>query len=314
MPVIERIQILVYSFAVASGIVFGVAQPEISATLDVAVWPVLALLLFVTFVHTPLRHMRDSFRDVRFLAAAVVGNFVFLPLVVWLLLQFTPTDPALRLGILLVLLVPCTDWFIPFARMGGGDAARAMAFTPLSLLLQFLLLPLYLWLFIGDGFDATFARTEMLTAFVGLILLPLVLAVVTQQAREGSIIHRTTTLLRPLPVPLLALVVFLIAASQADRVAHDVRAIVPAAIVFVLFLAAAAVLAKGFASALRLPPPQARVLAFSFGTRNSFVVLPLALALPAGWELAALVIVFQSLVELVGMAVYLVIVPRILFR
>ena len=36
-------------------------------------------------------------------------------------------------------------------------------------------------------------------------------------------------------------------------------------------LAAAAVLAKVFAGALRLPPPQARVLAFSFGTRNSFV-------------------------------------------
>lgn len=65
---------------------------------------------------------------------------------------------------------------------------------------------------------------------------------------------------------------------------------------------------------MQFPSPQARVLAFSFGTRNSFVVLPLALALPAGWELAALVIVLQSLVELLGMAVYLVLVPRILFR
>jgi ACR3 family arsenite efflux pump ArsB len=82
----------------------------------------------------------------------------------------------------------------------------------------------------------------------------------------------------------------------------------------VLFLVVAAVLAKVAAAMFRLPRPQARVLAFSFGTRNSFVVLPLALALPAGWELAALVIVLQSLVELLGMAVYLVIVPRILFR
>jgi arsenite transporter len=278
------------------------------------VWPVLGLLLYVTFVQTPLWHLRDSFRDVRFLAVAVVGNFVLLPLVVWALLQFAPPDPSVRLGVLLVLLVPCTDWFIPFARMGGGDTARAIAWTPLSLLLQFILLPLYLWFFIGDGFDATLARTEMLTAFVGLILLPMVIALLTQHAREDCTIHRMSTLFGPLPVPLLALVVFLIAASQAHRVADDLRVIAPVAVIFVLFLVVAAVLAKVAAAMFRLPRPQARVLAFSFGTRNSFVVLPLALALPAGWELAALVIVLQSLVELLGMAVYLVIVPRILFR
>ena len=47
------------------------------------------------------------------------------------------------------------------------------------------------------------------------------------------------------------------------------------------------------------------------GTRNSFVVLPLALSLPAGWELAALVIVLQSLVELFGMLFYLWWLPRL---
>lgn len=314
MQLIERIQILVYLAAIMAGVALGVVRPEFAPTLSVVVWPVLGLLLYVTFVQTPLRHLRDSFRDVRFLAAAVVGNFVLLPAIVWALLHLAPDDAAIRLGVLLVLLVPCTDWFIPFARMGGGDAARAIAFTPLSLLLQFLLLPLYLWIFVGDGFDAAFARAEMLTAFVGLILLPLALAAVTQGAKEGGATHRMTMRLGPLPVPLLALVVFLIAASQAHFVADELHVITPVAIIFVVFLAAAAALAKAVAAAVRLPSTQARVLAFSFGTRNSFVVLPLALALPAGWELAALVIVLQSLVELLGMAVYLVIVPRILFR
>ena len=51
---------------------------------------------------------------------------------------------------------------------------------------------------------------------------------------------------------------------------------------------------------------------FSLGTRNSFVVLPLALALPPEWRLAIVVIVFQSLVELLGVLVYLKAVPRLL--
>lgn len=50
------------------------------------------------------------------------------------------------------------------------------------------------------------------------------------------------------------------------------------------------------------------------GTRNSFVVLPLALLLPAGWEVAAVVIVVQSLVELFGMVAYVWVIPRHLFR
>lgn len=56
-----------------------------------------------------------------------------------------------------------------------------------------------------------------------------------------------------------------------------------------------------------------RALAFSLGTRNSFIVLPFALALPAGWESTAVVIVGQSLVELFGMVLCLWLLPHDLF-
>jgi len=84
-------------------------------------------------------------------------------------------------------------------------------------------------------------------------------------------------------------------------------------LVFVAFLLIAGLLACLLARRFRLPPSQGRVLAFSFGTRNSFVVLPLALALPPSYELAVVAIVFQSLVELFGMVVYLWWVPHRLF-
>ena len=45
-------------------------------------------------------------------------------------------------------------------------------------------------------------------------------------------------------------------------------------------------------------------------TRNSFVVLPFALALPVHQQAAAVVIVLQSLVELLGMLVLLALVRR----
>ena len=50
---------------------------------------------------------------------------------------------------------------------------------------------------------------------------------------------------------------------------------------------------------------------FSGATRNSLVVLPLALALPAPLSLAPVVVVTQTLVELVGMVIFVRLVPRL---
>jgi len=115
------------------------------------------------------------------------------------------------------------------------------------------------------------------------------------------------------PVPLLGFTVFLIAAAHAGAVANvlgQLAGVVPA---FVLFLVLAVLVAKLMARWFALPADQGRTLAFSFGTRNSFVVLPLALSLPAGWEATGLVIVTQSLVELCGMVIYMWAVPGRIF-
>ena len=113
---------------------------------------------------------------------------------------------------------------------------------------------------------------------------------------------------------MLAVLVFLIAGAQADS-AFDVGPVLLTLLpVFVGFMLVAAVLARGLTRWLRLPMDAGRTLAFSLGARNSFVVLPFALALPAGWETAVLVIVLQSLVELFGMVLYLWWLPRHLFR
>ena len=97
------------------------------------------------------------------------------------------------------------------------------------------------------------------------------------------------------PVPLLALVIILVATTQA-------------------YLAGAMLLSRILARVAHLPTGAGRTLAFSLGTRNSFLVLPFALTLPHGWEIAAIVVVVQSLVELLGMVVALWFVPRVLFR
>lgn len=311
---IEKYQVLIYFAAVGSGLIVGMAQPMWLGTLEAMLRPVLALLLYTTFTQVPLAHLRESIADRRFILAAVVGNFLIVPALVAGLAQFLPGDVAIRLGVLMVLLVPCTDWFITFTHLGGGDTRRAIAFAPVSLLLQGLLLPLYLWLFLDEALGAAMLWREMLIAFGSLILLPLLGAWLTERWAEGE--PRRRGMLGRLawfPLPLLAVVVFTIAATQVNLVAGSLAALGRLLLIFVAYLLLAGLIARGLARAFRLPTAQGRVLAFSLGTRNSFVVLPLALALPPAFGLAVVAIVFQSLVELVGMVTYLWWVPRRLF-
>lgn len=110
-------------------------------------------------------------------------------------------------------------------------------------------------------------------------------------------------------MPLLAAVLFSIAATQVGSVTTLGGVLLQVLPIFVAYLALAALLGRTLGRAFALAPPAARTLTFSFATRNSFVVLPIALALPEAWQAAVVVIVFQSLVELFGMVAFLRLVP-----
>lgn len=310
----ERYQGGIYLAAAMLGLLSGHLVPSWAGLLDTAIWPVLGLLLYCVFTQLPRGRLRQALGDGRFLVAALVGNFVLIPPLVFGLLFLLPEDPAIRLGVLLVLLVPCTDWFLSFTHMGGGAVDRATAFAPVSLLVQMLLLPVFLWAFLGGETLVSLAHAEMLTAFVAVILTPLILARVSAWgAARWGFLQRPVRGLSAMPVPLLALVIFMVAASQSTLVTASLPLLGHLAVIFVIYLVMAVVLARCLSSLFELPVGQGRTLAFSFGSRNSFVVLPIALSLSSGHELAVVVIVFQSLVELFGMLAYLRWLPTRIF-
>ncbi|WP_355661858.1 arsenic resistance protein [Halomonas salifodinae] len=313
---LERYQVGLYLLAVGIGLWVGAYWGSLAEALTAGLWPLLGALLYATFTQVPLVGAWRRLARTRLLAAALVGNFLVIPLLLWGLAQL-PLAPPVLLGILLVLLVPCTDWFLVFTHLGGGDTPAALALTPLSLLLQLLLLPVYLWWFLDQAALAGLLRQELLGAFVGLILLPLGAAWLTErwagscpsERRPGR--QRLVAGLGWLPVPLLALVLFLVAAGQVGVVSDHSGLLLGLVPLFAAFLGVALGLAWLLSRAFRLPAAQGRVLAFGFGSRNSFVVLPLALALPAGFEATVSVVVIQSLVELLGMLLFLRWVPRL---
>ncbi|MDP2411403.1 MAG: hypothetical protein Q8M26_14105 [Pseudolabrys sp.] len=91
---LERHQVWLYLAAILAGLALGSVAPGVSVTFEALLWPALGLLLYTTFTQVPLTHLPDAFRDGRFMAANILGNFIVVPLAVWGLLIFVPDDPA----------------------------------------------------------------------------------------------------------------------------------------------------------------------------------------------------------------------------
>jgi ACR3 family arsenite transporter len=309
----ERRQVAVYLGAIAAGALVGWAAPGAGPGLEHAINPVLGALLFVTFLQVPAAQLLRSARGGRFLGAALTVNFAVVPLVVAAMFTLLPDDQAVRLGVLLVLLCPCVDYVIVFSGLAGADHHRLLAVTPVLLLVQLLLLPPFLLLFLGSGLAGIVHVGPFLRAFLYLIVIPLALAWTLQawaarrpagRKASGAV---TTTM-----VPLMAATLLTVVGSQIPQLGGhlgDVGAVIPFFVVFLLVMAFAG---RAVARLFRLDVPASRAIVFTGATRNSLVILPLALALPDDLAVSAVVVVTQTLVEVLGMVAYVRLIPRLL--
>jgi ACR3 family arsenite transporter len=298
--------------AIAVGVLVGLSAPGPASELSGAITPVLALLLFATFLGVPLWELGRAFRDLRFIATVVVVNFAVVPVVVWGLSRFVADHRGMLIGLLLVLLTPCVDYVVVFTGLAGGARTRLLAATPLLMVLQMLLLPLYLLLFAGAEVAALIDPAPFLDAFLHLIVLPLVAAALVQVlARRSRVAQHTETVMAGAMVPLMMATLCVVFASQTAAVGSQALALLRVVPLYAAFLAVMLGVGLLAARLARLDVPGARAAVFSGATRNSLVVLPLALALPNTLALAPLAVVTQTLVELVGMVVFLRLVPRL---
>ncbi|MGY0161598.1 arsenic resistance protein [Edwardsiella tarda] len=308
---LERRQIALYLAAILLAILQGLTLPT-HAPSSQAISLALALMLYATFLQLPLGELGRALRHSRFLAALLLTQFLLIPLLLALLLPLLPDQPLLRLGILLVLLTPCIDYVVPFAQLGRADVRPLLAATPLLLMLQMVLLPLYLHLFLGAPAAQRIPPAPFITAFLQLVVLPLCLAALTQtlcrRSRHGQAIAHGLALL---PVPSCALVLWVVVASTLTHLEAAADAALQSMPIYLLFAAVAPLIGWGMARLWRLDAPLGRAIAFSAATRNSLVVLPLALAIPGALPLLPAVIVSQTLVELLSELVYIRLLARL---
>lgn len=302
----EKWQALLYIAALIVGATLGLLVPA-AENLDILVTPILMVLLYATFLGIPLVK-RESVWDGRFIAAILTFNFLVVPAVVFALSRFVVGHDQLLMGVLLVLLAPCIDYVVVFSGLAGAAHDKLLAATPLLMLGQMIALPFYLSLFAGSATVGALELWPLVEAFILIIVLPLLLAWGTQ-ALNTKAARTVQARASNSMVPLMMITLAVVVASQMNGVREDLGSIAAVIPIYIAFLVLMVPVGIMVGKLFKLAVPELRAAVFSGATRNSLVVLPLALVMPSGFELVPSVVVAQTLVELVGMVIFLRLIP-----
>lgn len=308
---LERHQVALYVGSIGLAVIAGLTVPEIASPAETLINPVLALLLYATFLGIPFTRLGEVFRDWAFLRATLWLNFVLVPVVVFGLSRFVAHDQAVLAGVLLVLLCPCVDYVMVFTGLAGGAHDRLLAASPVLMLAQMLLLPVYLGLMAGSDVVSVVEFGPFFKAFIVLIVLPLGAAILTQLAARTRAGRMLDAAAQAAMVPLMMLTLAVVVASQIAGVGAQLSALLVVIPLFVAFALIMFCLGQRVGRRGGYDVAGRRALVFSGVTRNSLVILPLALALPAALDVAPLVVVTQTLVELLVMVAMVRLVPAL---
>lgn len=146
-----------------------------------------------------------------------------------------------------------------------------------------------------------------------MILIPFILAMLLQWlASRHQLSTKAPNLTAWLPVPFMAIVLFLIVSTQIGPVLNNRHYLLILIPLYASFMSISFIISYSVGKSAKLPITMTHTLIYSAGTRNSLAVLPFAFALPTEIStLVAAVIVTQTLVELVGELLFTAITPKL---
>lgn len=298
MDLMGRGQPILIMAAAIIGIVLGDVTP-LGAAPSTAVEIFLMMLLFVLFLSVDLRKVSGSFANIRFTGAALAINFLFTPVLAYLLgIIFFPDSVDIRIGLLMLLVTPCTDWYIVFTGMSKGNVELGLSILPLNLILQIILMPVYLLVFIGDGADMHTA--SLLVDMAVVLAVPLAASLIFKRAfgTHERIWNALSEKGDHLQLLFLCLAVAVMFASEGDTLMDNPAMLLELFIPLLIFFTGLLAVAQAIGRGLGFPRRDIVSLNFTTLARNSPLALAIAVATFPDSPLISLALVIGPLIEL----------------
>ncbi len=179
MALFDKLQPLFVLLSVLVGLTLAQVSglPQFARYLIV---PLLAMMLYATFLPMPLQQVGRAIRHLNVTTASLSMNFLWTPMLAWGLgAVFLRETPDLWVGLIMLMVTPCTDWYLVFTSVAGGDVSLATALLPFNLMLQIVLLPIYLLLLAGTLVELN--PQALLGSIFWVLMLPLLMAFLSRR-------------------------------------------------------------------------------------------------------------------------------------
>ncbi len=179
MSLFDKLQPFFVLLSVLVGLILAQVSglPQIAKSLIV---PLLAMMLYATFLPMPLQQVGRAFRNLNVTIASLSMNFLWTPVLAWGLgAVFLRDTPDLWVGLIMLMVTPCTDWYLVFTSIAGGDVSLATALLPLNLVLQIILLPIYLLVFARTIVESN--SQILFGSILWVLVLPLLIAFLSRR-------------------------------------------------------------------------------------------------------------------------------------
>lgn len=298
MGLFEKLYTLIIFLAVIIGISIGQVE-QIQANAESFIAPLLVAMLYITFLQIPFEGVKKAFSNIKFTYTSVIINFVWTPILAWLLaLLFLGETPAIYIGFIMLMVTPCTDWYLIFTGIAKGNISLSTAILPLNLVLQVIFLPIYLLIFGGTTgvIEFSFFVESILIA----LFLPLFLAFLTKLFLRNKGRFRDNLLgnLSVLPIIFLSFAIVAMFASQGQLLLNNLDLLWKITFPILLFFIINFIVGQKVGQLMKFSYKDRVSLSLTTLARNSPIALAIAMTAFPDQPLIALTLVIGPLLEL----------------
>lgn len=290
MEFIEKIEPVIIFGAVGAGVLFSNFGMDLTGLINIF----LCLMLYAIFLEIPIKELKHSFKNVKFSLTSLAINFIWTPLFGYFLGSiFLNGNVDIFIGFFMLILTPCTDWYLVFTRMAKGDVKLSLSILPINLILQIILLPVYLIVFFSAANHMDYM--QLAYSILTVIVIPLIASEITKIFLDKE---KLSSLFSSLQIWFLALAVFCIFATKGSMVFESMTSIIQIFMPLIIFFGVNVIIDLLVSENVKFSYPEYASLTMTTLARNSPLALAIAINSFPGHELIAMALVIGPLIEL----------------
>ncbi|MBE6503210.1 MAG: arsenic resistance protein [Methanobrevibacter sp.] len=295
MELTEKLEPLIIFSAIILGLIFSKIQ-MIAQNSDYLINIFLCLMLFGLFLEVPLKDIKNSFKNYKFTQTSLIINFIWTPLFGYFLGSlFLKGNIDILIGFFMLILTPCTDWYLIFTKLAKGDLTLSLSILPLNLILQILLLPVYLIIFTSGSM---LNYTQLLYSLLIVIVIPFLLAQIIKYILNNNLNKKLSKIFSNLEIWLLSLAVFCIFTSQGELLFNNLNSLIIIFIPLILFFTINLILDLIISKKINFTYKEYASLTMTTFARNSPLALAIAINSFPNNKLISIALIIGPLIEL----------------